>query len=262
MRGPPRRRAPNHLTGRPCRAARGVILAPCGLRHAGRRGRSWPPPWSGVGPRGPGGDRRESSAGWRWRRHGRTRASRADSVLDVAVGVELVEPDHLARQMAPFHQAGPEGVVDQQASRWGTLAAIQASVCRKGRSWSTVMRSWSLGRRRPAGGDRRQGEQGGQHHGHQPQARRDGPAHGTGLLRTATIGTLQVLSVPTTRQTAPFPCCYRPVHRTWSIARSWSDRTAACNSLNPRCVISKTASASTRNSDAAWAMCSSSWGLR
>jgi endoglucanase len=42
---------------------------------------------------------------------------------------------------------------------------------------------------------------------------------------------------------------------------SRSDRTVDRNSAKPRCVISKTARVSTKNSDAAWAMCSSSWEL-
>jgi hypothetical protein len=43
---------------------------------------------------------------------------------------------------------------------------------------------------------------------------------------------------------------------------SWSDRAVDSSSAKPRWVISKTASASTRNSDAAWAMCSSSPEVR
>jgi hypothetical protein len=65
---------------------------------------------------------------------------------------------------------------------------------------------------------RRRGKQRGQRQGDEGQARRQGPAHGTGLWGAATINTSPVLTVRSTGQTS-HPSTLRAVRHAGSSAR-------------------------------------------
>jgi hypothetical protein len=60
------------------------------------------------------------------------------AALDVAVGVQLVEPDDLARPVAAFDQVNPEGIVDQQPSLMRHVGRDPGLRLEEGLSWSTV----------------------------------------------------------------------------------------------------------------------------
>ena len=87
---------------------------------------------------------------------------------------------------------------------------------------------------------------------------------GRHLRRRDHLSVLPDPGTPVDRQQPLRPGSSPPACRCrWSSAKAAPGRTPSVDSssLNPRWVISNTASASTRNSDAAWAICSSSWGL-